>query len=124
MLLFLQDQVITNYVASAGFAVLVILLYFFVAFDPTVDPFAKDEKSVDDPPFRPNVIDLLLTRKVRGSFPGCMSGCLKKRWEKSFVKVQYCHSSLVYFLSTRPPLSQTSVLLQWVIFNLSRGSQS
>lgn len=86
-LLFLQNQVITNYVASAGITVFIILLYFFVVFDPVRDPFEKNEKSPEDPPFRPNAIDLLITRKVRGWGQGCMSKCLKNRLEKSFVKV-------------------------------------
>ncbi|KAJ5334424.1 uncharacterized protein N7506_008207, partial [Penicillium brevicompactum] len=78
--------VIINYVASAGIAVFVIMLYFLVAFDPARDPFAKDEKSAENPPFRPNAIDLLITRKLRGWVPGCMSQCLKNRLENSFVK--------------------------------------
>lgn len=64
-----------------------ILLYFFVVFDPVRDPFEKDEKSPKDTPFRPNAIDLLITRKVRGWGRGCMSKSLKNRLEKSFVKV-------------------------------------
>ena len=85
--LFLQDQVITNYVASAGIAVFVILLYVMVAYDPGRDPFEKDEKSPEDPPFRPNAIDQLITRKVRGWSPWSISKCSKKRLEGSLIKV-------------------------------------
>ncbi|KAJ5922900.1 hypothetical protein N7516_010603 [Penicillium verrucosum] len=77
--------VITNYIASAGITVLIILLYFFLVFDPVRDPFEKDEKAPDDPPFRPNAIDLLITRKVRGWGQRRMSKCLKNRLEKSLV---------------------------------------
>ena len=100
------------------------MLYFLVAFDPARDPFAKDEKSAEDPPFRPNAIDLLITRKLRGWGPGCMSQCFKNRLEKSFVKVQSMHSSVWCFLGARSSLIHTSVSLQWATFNLSRDSQS
>lgn len=72
-----------------------------MVFDPARDPFEKDERSSEDPPFRPNAIDLLVTRKVRGAGRFCMSKCLKKRLEKSFVKVLPYHSSVQWLIPWR-----------------------
>ncbi|OQD87340.1 hypothetical protein PENSOL_c080G08371 [Penicillium solitum] len=58
--------VITNYVGSAGLAVFLILVYFFMVYDPARDPFDNHEMS--QRPYQANPIDEMVTRKVRSCF--------------------------------------------------------
>ncbi|KAJ5696149.1 hypothetical protein N7536_006561 [Penicillium majusculum] len=57
--------VIANYVATAGIAVLLIIIYFFVVYDPALDPFRKTDQDSSNHSFRPNPVDEIILRTVR-----------------------------------------------------------
>ncbi|CAI7669265.1 unnamed protein product [Penicillium viridicatum] len=57
--------VIANYVATAGIAVLLIVIYFFVVYNPALDPFRKTDQDSLNPSFRPNPVDQIILRTAR-----------------------------------------------------------
>ncbi|KAJ5952101.1 uncharacterized protein N7479_010514 [Penicillium vulpinum] len=82
-------RVIANYVATAGIAVLLIIIYFFVGYEPALDPFRKTDQDTLNQSFRPNPIDEIILRTVR-YIPKRLMGARKvhinARVEKAFIK--------------------------------------
>ncbi|CAG8179328.1 unnamed protein product [Penicillium nalgiovense] len=56
--------VIANYVATAGIAVLLITIHFFVVYQPALDPFRKADYPLNQS-YRPNPIDTTILRTMR-----------------------------------------------------------
>ncbi|KAJ5685497.1 hypothetical protein N7536_008116 [Penicillium majusculum] len=80
--------VVTNYVATAGIAVSLILVYFFVIYDPALDPFRNTGEDPPNPLFRPNPVDKIFLRTLR-NIPKRFVGDLKisyNRLERSFIR--------------------------------------
>ncbi|KZN88534.1 hypothetical protein EN45_071090 [Penicillium chrysogenum] len=69
--------VIANYVATAGIAVLLIIIHFFVVYEPALDPFRKTDYPLNQS-FRPNPIDTIILRTVR-RIPKRLMGARKVR---------------------------------------------
>ncbi|PKY00455.1 hypothetical protein P168DRAFT_275695 [Aspergillus campestris IBT 28561] len=59
------NGVVANYVVSAGFAVLLIIVYFLVVYDPLQDPFREEHQHTPPSVFRPNPVDVAFLRLVR-----------------------------------------------------------
>ncbi|KAJ5382364.1 hypothetical protein N7517_000275 [Penicillium concentricum] len=80
--------VVTNYVATAGIAVSLILMYFFVIYDPALDPFRNADEDPPNPLFRPNPVDTIFLRTLR-KIPKRFLGDLKipyNKLERSFLR--------------------------------------
>ncbi|OQE32791.1 hypothetical protein PENFLA_c001G03716 [Penicillium flavigenum] len=69
--------VIANYVATAGIAVLLIIIHFFVVYEPALDPFRKTDYPLNQS-FCPNPIDTIILRTVR-RIPKRLMGARKVR---------------------------------------------
>jgi hypothetical protein len=86
--------VVTNYIATAGIAVLIILIYYFTVYQPSQDPFERVDQSGF--PFRPNPVDEIFLRGLRRGPTYVLRRILRSRQispragarlEKIFVKV-------------------------------------
>lgn len=84
-------QVLINYMATAGIAILVILIYYFVVYEPATDPFNRAQPG-SSKHFRPNPVDDLLLGWLRGIFNRVRADRRvdirrKIRREQTFIKV-------------------------------------
>ncbi|KAJ5496687.1 hypothetical protein N7463_008674 [Penicillium fimorum] len=68
--------IIANYVGTAVIAVLLIIIYFLVVYDPALDPFRKTDQDPLNESFRPNPIDTIILRTVR-HIPNRLMGARK-----------------------------------------------
>ncbi|KAJ5183820.1 hypothetical protein N7492_001436 [Penicillium capsulatum] len=95
----LPASVIINYLATAGIAVLVILIYYFAVYEPALDAFSKLEHGVTPTPFRPNPVDVVLLQWVR-YLPRKILGTFKlgirnpARLDSTFIKCFLAMSDL------------------------------
>ncbi|KAJ5356129.1 hypothetical protein N7517_010738 [Penicillium concentricum] len=89
--------VIANYVATAAIAVLLIIIYFFVVYEPALDPFRKTDQDPLDESFRPKPIDRMILRTVR-HIPKRLMGARKvninARVENGFIECILAMSDL------------------------------
>ena len=76
---------------TAGIAVFIITAYYFISYQPEVDPFQRSEDATQDSqsvPFKPNPIDEHLLKSCRWLWRGMVpQGRRAKRVEKSLIKV-------------------------------------
>jgi hypothetical protein len=88
--------IVTNYVATASIAVLIIIVYYLGVYQPSHDPFDKGDQ-IDDT-FRPNPVDEVFLQAVRWGpkrFLRCtlesrrMSPNFRIRLEQTFIKVGF-----------------------------------
>ncbi|CAG8129941.1 unnamed protein product [Penicillium nalgiovense] len=70
-------RIVTNYIASASIALLVIIIYYLGVFQPSHDPFEKGDQ-IDDL-FRPNPVDEVFLRAVRWAPRRILRRTLKSR---------------------------------------------
>lgn len=70
---------------------LLIIIYFFVVYDPALDPFRKTDQDSSNHSFRPNPVDEIILRTVR-HIPKLLMGDRKfhisAQIEKGFIEVQ------------------------------------
>ncbi|KAI9373705.1 hypothetical protein BJX61DRAFT_501636 [Aspergillus egyptiacus] len=74
--------VLVGYIASAGIVVVLISVHYFLAYQPTLDPF-RDKNDVPSPravPFRPNRVDLMILRFCRRTPEGDTTLPTRSRW--------------------------------------------
>jgi hypothetical protein len=95
------SKVVIGYTATAGFVVLLLVIYYFVAYDPNDDPLPKRDASSegnDLPEFKPNPFDVfILTMVVKVKNSAVAKGRIKdsagtekrdnRRLRESFKKV-------------------------------------
>lgn len=83
-------EVIINYVATAGIAVLLIIIHFFVIYEPTRDPFRRTDQDPSNQWFHPNPVDKIILRTLRHIAKGLMGARqvhANAQVERSFIKV-------------------------------------
>lgn len=83
-------QVVANYIGTAGFAVLLIIVYYLVVYDPLQDPFRKTHQHTPRASFRPNPVDVVFLRLLRDTSKRIFrwrSRRISARLERILVKV-------------------------------------
>ncbi|KAJ5177784.1 uncharacterized protein N7500_000483 [Penicillium coprophilum] len=111
--------VIANYVATAGFAVLLIIIYFLVIYDPALDPFRKTDQDPLYQSFRPNPVDDLVLRTVR-HIPKQLLGARKVRINS---QVEKCFIECIIAMSDLQIVTGLSILISGYA-QLHRGLSS
>ncbi|OQE44769.1 hypothetical protein PENCOP_c002G05954 [Penicillium coprophilum] len=99
--------VIANYVATAGLAVLLIIIYFLVIYDPALDPFRKTDQDPLNQSFRPNPVDELVLRTVR-HIPKQLLGARKVRINS---QVEKCFIECIIAMSDLQIVTGLSILI-------------
>lgn len=88
--LFKSSQVIVGYTAIAGIAVLIILIDYFIAYRPELDPFRSESENVGNPIIKPHPVDKLFLDSARqGSWAATVIASISrnKHVEKALLKV-------------------------------------
>src|ERR1700744_4264947 len=84
-------QVVVGYVTTAGIAVFIIIAYYFISYQPDIDPFdrAADPHGLSNRvPFEPNPIDTIFLRAFRRIWSGAVpKGARAQRVQSALVKV-------------------------------------
>ena len=115
-----------NYIGTAGIAVLIILVYYLTAYEPTNDPFERDGQS--EIPFFPNPVDYHLLGWIRNGSryiskrflgPHRLNPRVSARLENTFIKVcDFFKRQIILFSGWFP----SSIWLELVIpFTPSSG---
>ncbi|KAJ5929321.1 hypothetical protein N7454_007169 [Penicillium verhagenii] len=58
--------VVVNYVGTAGLATLLVIIYYFMVYEPANDPFRVNGQA-DELLSRPNPVDMIILRSLRGA---------------------------------------------------------
>lgn len=87
----LTYKVVVNYVGTAGFATMLVIIYYFMAYNPTNDPFRLNCQA-GQPLSRPNPVDMFILRSLRGALnhiplPKRIRFSASKKTELFFLKV-------------------------------------
>jgi hypothetical protein len=81
-----------GYVTTAGIAVFIIIAYYFISYEPDVDPFdrqADPRRLSNKVPFQPNPIDTIFLRGFRHIWQGAVpKGARARRVQNALVKVR------------------------------------
>ncbi|KAL4860315.1 hypothetical protein BDV12DRAFT_181777 [Aspergillus spectabilis] len=79
--------VIIGYTATAGIAVALISVHYFIAFQPVLDPFRHGDNSPSPqaPPFSPNPVDMMILRFLRRPFRTTLT--VKKNSQSRWVRL-------------------------------------
>lgn len=116
-MLILTKQVLIGFLGTAWFVVILVVLYYLLAFDPSKDPYwtpGRDDLEAEDPgansnsTFAPNVIDELVIKWSRLAGHWLFSRVLdsqryhwlckrlsrRLRWENAFRNVSNCDQLL------------------------------
>ncbi|OQE32559.1 hypothetical protein PENFLA_c001G09056 [Penicillium flavigenum] len=78
--------IVTNYIGTASIALLVIIIYYLGVFQPSHDPFEKDDQ-IDDP-FRPNPVDEVFLRAVRWAPRRILKRTFKSRRMSPYASIR------------------------------------
>ncbi|KAJ5199886.1 hypothetical protein N7491_009317 [Penicillium cf. griseofulvum] len=99
--------VIANYVATAATAVLLIIIYFLVVYEPALDPFRKTDQDHLNQSFRSNPIDKIILQTVR-HLPRRLIGPRKLRVN---AQVEKCFIECIIAMSDLQIVTGLSILI-------------
>lgn len=119
-------QVLIGFLGTAWFGVILVVLQYFIAFDPPKDQFAagnEQPNSLSEPPYVPNAVDVVATwpsREIkealrrRGKCKGWLHKYLVERpaWRAGFERVRVHHMTRKvssYWQTTQVILSMADV---------------
>ncbi|PWY70545.1 hypothetical protein BO83DRAFT_399702 [Aspergillus eucalypticola CBS 122712] len=93
-----------SYIITAGIVVVVLALYYFVAYDPSHDPFQGSRRNSVPRAFYPNPIDALILEDSRRIAMTCLGafGCISinnTSFEEAFIRLLTGYSILISGLS-------------------------
>ncbi|GFN13299.1 uncharacterized protein AtWU_03097 [Aspergillus tubingensis] len=83
--------VVFSYIITAGIVVVVLALYYFVAYDPSHDPFQGSKRNSVPRAFYPNPVDALILEDSRRIAMACLGafGCISinnTSFEEAFIR--------------------------------------
>ncbi|CAK44681.1 hypothetical protein M747DRAFT_288439 [Aspergillus niger ATCC 13496] len=92
--------VLFSYIITAGIVVFILSLYYFVAYDPSYDPFQGSRRNSAPRAFYPNLVDARILEDLRRIAMTCLGafGCIPINhisFEEAFIRLLTGYSILI-----------------------------